>query len=74
MNKLFSFKFVLTLFVVSLLVSQQVYAKSEGELAAGMVNPGHAEKPTWFKVSFLDLFEDISEAADNNKRLMVYYY
>jgi len=51
-----------------------VNAKSEGELGAGMVNPGHKEQPDWFKVSFLDLFEDIEEAADNNKRLMVYYY
>ena len=45
-----------------------------GFLAAGLINPGHEEKPAWFKVSFLDLFEDISEAAENNKRLMVYYY
>lgn len=50
------------------------YAKTEAELSAGMVNPGHKEQPDWFKVSFLDLFEDIEEAADNNKRLMVYYY
>ncbi len=74
MIKLFSLKFVFILFVVSLINSQQAYAKSEGELSAGLVNPGHAEKPAWFKVSFLDLFEDINEATDNNKRLMIYYY
>jgi thioredoxin-related protein len=74
MKKTHPLKYLLILFVVSSINSQQVYAKSEGELAAGLVNPGHEEKPTWFKVSFLDLFEDISEAADNNKRLMVYYY
>ena len=51
-----------------------VNAKTEGELAAGMVNPGHEEHPAWFKVSFLDLFEDIEDAADNNKRLIIYYY
>ncbi len=51
-----------------------VNAKSEGELSAGMVNPGYQEHPAWFKVSFLDLFEDIADAADNNKRLMIYYY
>ncbi len=39
-----------------------------------MVNPGYEEKPSWFKVSFLDLFEDIEEAAENNKRVMVYFY
>jgi len=74
MKKTHPLKYLLILFVVSLINSQQVYAKSEGELAAGLVNPGHEEKPTWFKVSFLDLFEDIDEAADSNKRLMVYYY
>ncbi|MCK5663443.1 MAG: thioredoxin fold domain-containing protein, partial [Thiotrichaceae bacterium] len=51
-----------------------VGAKTEGELSAGMVNPGHEEHPAWFKVSFLDLFEDIEDATDNNKRLMIYYY
>ena len=49
-------------------------AKTEGELSAGMVNPGHEEHPAWFKVSFLDLFEDVQDAADDSKRLMVYYY
>ncbi len=74
MKNLYSLKIVLILLAVCLVNSQQVLAKSEGELEAGMVNPGHKEQPDWFKVSFLDLFEDIEEAADNNKRLMVYYY
>ncbi len=60
--------------VFAMLSFQPVNASSEGELSPGMVNPGYDEKPDWFKVSFLDLFEDISEAAENNKRLMVYYY
>jgi thioredoxin-related protein len=62
------------LFAAIVLPFHQAYAKTEGELADGMVNPGHKEQPDWFKVSFLDLFEDIDEAAANNKRLMVYYY
>ena len=62
------------LFIVSLFVINSASASSEGELNAGMVNPGYEEKPKWFKNSFLDLFEDIDEAAENNKRLMVYYY
>jgi thioredoxin-related protein len=74
MNRLFSLKFVYIFLVVSLINTQQIHARSEGELAPGLVNPGHAEKPAWFKVSFLDLYEDINEAADNNKRLMIYYY
>ncbi len=74
MNKsyLLHLLFLVNIFVIFVL--PQAYAKSEGELGAGMVNPGYNEKPAWFKVSFLDLFEDIDEAADNNKRLMVYYY
>ena len=60
--------------MLAIFILPQAYAKSEGGLEAGLVNPGYNEKPTWFKVSFLDLFEDIEEAADKNKRLMVYYY
>jgi thioredoxin-related protein len=52
----------------------EVAARTEGELASGMVNPGYKEHPDWFKVSFLDLYEDVEEAAENNKRLMVYFY
>ena len=74
MKKIHLLKSFFILFVLLTASLQQVSAKTEGELAAGMVNPGHAEKPTWFKVSFLDLFEDIEEAADNNKRVMIYYH
>ena len=62
------------LLIPSLIVINNAAASSEGELNAGMVNPGYEEKPKWFKNSFLDLFEDIDEAADNNKRVMVYFY
>ncbi|MHB8536386.1 MAG: thioredoxin family protein [Sulfuricaulis sp.] len=34
---------------------------------------GQFEIPGWFKNSFLDLHEDIAEAAQNGKRLMVYF-
>jgi len=51
-----------------------VNAASEGDLSAAMVNPGYQEHPAWFKVSFLNLFEDIEDATANNKRLMIYYY
>lgn len=49
-------------------------AKTEGSLAEGMVNPGYVEQPAWFKNSFLDLSEDISEARESGKRLMVFFY
>jgi len=61
-------------FTVLLLSTSALNAKTEGELAPGMVNPGHEEHPAWFKVSFLDLFEDIDDAADHGKRLLIYYY
>jgi thioredoxin-related protein len=55
-------------------ISTTAFAKEEAPLDAGMVNPGYVEKPDWFKVSFLDLYEDISEAAANQKRVMLYFY
>ena len=67
-------KILFCVLLISLSSLSIVSAKTEGELSAGMVNPGHEEHPAWFKVSFLDLFEDIEDAADNNKRLMIYYY
>lgn len=74
MMKTTPLKLISILFFTVILSSFQLHAKSEGELAAGMVNPGHEEHPDWFKVSFLDLYEDIEDAADNNKRLLIYYY
>lgn len=40
----------------------------------GGVNPGHHPQPDWFKTSFLDLPEDVAEAADDGKRLLLYFY
>jgi len=58
----------------ALLFMQSVIAKTEGTLAAGMVNPGYEEQPDWFKNSFLDLDEDIEEAREAGKRLMIFFY
>ena len=49
-------------------------AKTEGALDEGMVNPGYDEQPGWFKNSFLDINEDIDEAAENGKRLLLFFY
>jgi len=43
-------------------------------LQAGLVNPGYHAKPDWFKQSFLDIREDISEAAGQGKRVLLYFY
>jgi len=74
MIKPVSIKYLFIFIACTLLYVQGVNAKSEGELDAGMVNPGHVEHPEWFKVSFLDLFEDVGDAAENDKRLLIYYY
>lgn len=35
---------------------------------------GDSEPPAWFKASFLDLREDVNEAAANGKRLFIYFH
>lgn len=56
------------------LVSSPAFSKEEGELGEGMVNPGFHEKPEWFKNSFLDLDDDVIEATDAGKKLIVFFY
>ncbi len=64
-------QFLLTLL---LLTPLPLLAAQEGALEAGLVNPGHVDKPAWFKSSFLDLREDLAEAADEGKRVILYFY
>ncbi|MDP2829198.1 MAG: thioredoxin fold domain-containing protein [Sulfuricellaceae bacterium] len=54
--------------------SSLAYGASEKALDAGMVNPGYEAQPAWFKVSFLDLREDMKEATGSHKRVMLYFY
>ena len=67
-------KVISMIFVLFYLFSQSAGAATETQLSQGFVNPGYAEKPAWFKVSFLDIYEDIADAASHNKRLMLYFY
>ncbi len=67
-------KKIFTTLILSLCFSFGSINAAKEELDTGMVNPGHEDKPKWFKNSFLDLREDISEAADSNKRLIIYFY
>lgn len=64
----------IVLWLVAWLLSLNVWARSEGSLEEGMVNPGYHEQPEWFKNSFLDINEDIAEAKKNNKRLVLFFY
>jgi len=43
-------------------------------LDTGLVNPGYVEKPDWFANSFLDIREDLAEAARAGKRVLLYFY
>jgi len=49
-------------------------AAGEPALLTDLRNPGYHEKPEWFKQSFLDIAEDLSEAAAADKRLLLYFY
>lgn len=56
------------------LVASVWAAEPTHSLGEGMVNPGYEEKPDWFKSSFLDLREDIAEASDAGRRVILYFY
>jgi thioredoxin-related protein len=46
----------------------------EATLGEGLINPGYEEHPAWFKSSFLDIREDVREAMEAGKRLVLYFY
>lgn len=68
----FSPKFVI--FLLLSLLSGPLTAAEESALSEGMQNPGYHEPPTWFKSSFMDLQEDLAEANNAKKRLILYFY
>lgn len=57
-----------------LLLATQVSASQQGSLTEAMTNPGYEEQPAWFKTSFLDIDEDLQEAHDAGKRLLLFFY
>jgi len=59
---------------VTLLFALLVLSVAHAEEITGYENPGYREKPAWFKSSFLDMREDVAEAADAGKRVMLYFY
>jgi len=50
--------------------AKDTHSEKMGEYRGGK----NATHPTWFKESFLDLEEDIAEATENDKRLVVYFW
>ncbi|NCA70722.1 MAG: thioredoxin [Sphingobacteriia bacterium] len=62
--------------VLLLSMAWLVMAAPQGpaRLSPALENPGYHEPPDWFKASFLDMREDIAEAAGAGKRLLLYFY
>lgn len=63
-----------TLLLCAVFLSPFAHAAEEAPLAEGMVHPGYEEQPAWFRNSFLDLREDVAEAAKHGKRVLLYFY
>ncbi len=57
-----------------LLLSSVALSAGEGHLNEGMVNPGFYEKPEWFKDSFLELNDELENANENNRQLILYFH
>lgn len=68
------FRLMLCLLLVPLQATGETAEVAPQVLEAGMVNPGFHDQPAWFKPSFLDIREDVSEAAAAGKRVMLYFY
>ena len=64
----------IALLFMCVLFASQAHALREGDLDAGLVNPGYHEQPEWFKNSFLDIDEDIADAKKQGKRLVLFFY
>ena len=62
--------FLLLTLLPSLLQAVTTSAESE----VGLLNPGYQKKPSWFKESFIDIREDIAEAAEGDRRVLLYFY
>ena len=66
---------ILFMSLLIIMLPPVIAAETSGDvMRAGMVNPGFHEKPTWFKQSFLDIREDIAEAAQQDRRVLLYFY
>jgi len=74
MSRLSISKYYVFLSILMVCFSSASFAEDETGLEAGLVNPGYEEKPDWFKVSFLDLYEDVADAAAHDRRLMLFFY
>ncbi|WP_242476743.1 thioredoxin family protein [Halochromatium glycolicum] len=66
------FRLVLTASIMAL--SLTAYGAGDEAVLSDLSNPGYHAQPSWFKHSFLDIAEDVAEAAEADKRLILYFY
>ena len=65
---------ILGAFLINFVQAAESSVSVTDSIKADLVNPGYHEKPVWFKESFLDLREDVEEASQNKKRVLIYFY
>ncbi|HHO67851.1 MAG TPA: thioredoxin [Gammaproteobacteria bacterium] len=66
--------FTRILLLLAAVLGGPALAAPPAELGPALVNPGYHEQPDWFKQSFLDIREDVQEAAAAGKRVILYFY
>ncbi len=74
MNSWIRLLFVLILMPIWVSCSQEEVQEETSPLADDLDIIGYHEQPRWFKESFLDLQEDIESAAEQNHRVLYYFY
>ena len=63
-------RLVFTIFILQLSIQLNAEEKKHGVMV-GAIN---SESPAWFKDSFLEFEEDVTEAAEAGKRVMIYFH
>jgi len=67
----FPYKFSLSLLLLLIIMTSNIQLSyAEGKVIGGQVS----KHPAWFKESFLDIAEDVSEAADSDKHVMLFMH
>ncbi len=60
--------------ILALCLPALAFAAGDDETLSELQNPGYEAKPAWFKNSFLDIREDVAEATEAGKRVILYFY
>ena len=60
--------------ILALCLPALALAAGDDQHLSELQNPGYEAKPAWFKNSFLDIREDVAEATEAGKRVILYFY